>query len=180
MKITLPVFVTISLLLPFFSCNSPTPDNHELIVNEHDSTFVDSLFLDEGVYIEYFDSSNNDPLRQTYDNTIYTLNRAFRYKYVFKDTTGKEGYYHCATFKRRYWELISKEEMDTAQDGVQTLTLTTILNDKEPHLMNQSFIEWAFYNAKGDKVTLEQWATAITHNENTPPTKMGTIIATPK
>lgn len=31
-----------------------------------------------------------------------------------------------------------------------------------------------------DKVDLETWATNITHNENTPPTKMGTIIAKPK
>ena len=31
-----------------------------------------------------------------------------------------------------------------------------------------------------DKVELERWATHITHNENTPPTKMGTIIAKPK
>ena len=31
-----------------------------------------------------------------------------------------------------------------------------------------------------DKVELETWATNITHDENTPPTKMGTIIAKPR
>lgn len=159
-----------SILFFMFSCK-PSVNKIEKTA----SPVIDSFYLDEGVSIEYFDSLNTDPLRQTHDNIIYTLGREFTFDYVHLDTLGDSLYYNFATFKKRYWEYVAKEALDTSSTTVKTITLTVDLNNKTEDLIAQTFIKYTYKNAEGEPIE-NRWTGVVENKKNIwlhPPREQG-------
>ncbi len=93
----IPVYILIFIVLVAASCKNSESSN--------DNNSGDYSVIEEGIFVEKFDSSITDENRYNFDNKIFKVGRKFIYDYLYQDKDGQEFYFEGG---RDGWNFVPK------------------------------------------------------------------------
>ena len=124
------------------------------------------IFDDKGIYVEKFDSLNQDENRFTSNNNIFTSGKRFIYDYYYQDKSGEKYYFaKDSVSKENNWKLVLTE-LET-QNSINKVILT-ISYGLSPFISflpdyNQTVIKYDYKLINGD--FLDNEMTGVIENE---------------